>query len=242
LDHIRHSTQNLLLQSMPDTTYERLASHFERIDLPAKHRLEEVHQPIDFVYFIESGLASVVAQTRDGLQIEVGLIGREGFTGASLLYDDDQTPFECYMQVPGEGVRIATPIFAAAVFQSHQLRRSLLRYARSATIQLAYTTLCNGKTHIDQRLARWLLMVHDRMLSSALPLTHEFLSVMLGVRRPSVTDALHVLEKHGLIGTSRSMITIKNREALILFAGSTYGPAEREYLRLTGQTLGQRSW
>lgn len=118
-----------------------LASHFERIVLPAKHRLEELHQPIDFFYFIESTLASVVAQTRDGLQIEVGIVGRTGLTGASLLYDDDQTPFECYMQVPGEGVRIATPIFEAAVYQSRQLKRSLLRYARSATIQLADTTL-----------------------------------------------------------------------------------------------------
>ncbi len=233
-----NTSRNQLLRGLPESAFRLLAPHIEQVDLPVRFPLEEAHRPIDFAYFLEGGLASVVAAS-GGMAIEVGLIGREGMTGTSLLFDDTESPFECYMQMSGQGLRVATPLLVAAVYQSPQLRRSLSRYARSATAQVAYTALSNGKTHIDARLARWLLMVDDRMVSSSFSITHEFLSLMLGVRRQGVTDALHILEGQGLISATRSKITIRDRKALVVFAGSTYGPAEVEYQRLTGHILGQ---
>ena len=239
MDHKEHKTQNQLLLRMPERARQLLSPHMEHVELPLRFRLEEAHEPIDFVYFLDDGVASVVAETEDGTAIEVGLIGREGLTGTSLLLEDAESPFQCYMQMPGNGWRIAAPLLVAAVYQSPQLRRLLSRYARSAALQVAYTALSNGKTQINERLARWLLMIDDRMSSSSFSLTHEFLSVMLGVRRQGVTEALHVLEGLGLIDSKRSILTIKDRQSLILFAGSTYGPAELEYKRLTGMVLGQ---
>ena len=239
MNSLRCNSRNQLLQNLPEAAYQLLSPHIERVELPLRFALEEPHVPIEFVYFLENGLASFVAATEDGISVEVGVLGREGLTGTPLLLDDAESPFHCFMQIPGEGWRIATPLFLAALYQSPQLRRAFSRCARAATIQVAYTALSNGKIPINERLARWLLMVDDRMLSNSFSLTHEFLSEMLGVRRQGVTEALHVLEGKGLIGSTRSMITIRDRQALILFAGSTYGPAELEYKRLTGLALGR---
>src|SRR4030095_1660525 len=165
------------------------------------------------VYFIERGFASVVANGT-GRSIEVGLIGGEGMTGLAVVMGTDRSPHDTFMQVAGGGQRISSAKLRGAMEQSPALHRSFLRYGHAFVVQTAQTALANGRSKIEERLARWLLMAQDRLGGDEVPLTHEFLSVMLGVRRPGVTVALNLLEKQGLIRRMRGGVAILNRTAL----------------------------
>jgi CRP-like cAMP-binding protein len=156
-------------------------------------------------------------------------------TPAYLILETAMTPYSIFMQVPGTGYRLPNETLFAVAQRSAPLRRLLLRYAYVLSIQTAYTGLSNSIHHVDVRLARWLLMCHDRTRSDQFSLTHEFLAVMLSVRRSSVTNALHMLEGNHLIYSERSLITIRDRSALEDFAGDAYGIPESEYVRLIGR-------
>jgi CRP-like cAMP-binding protein len=226
--------QNHILTSLTPADYGLIGAHLEHVELPFRYPLEAPHRPIEYVYFPEAGLVSVVAQGGRDHDIEVGVIGFDGMTGTSVLLGADRTPNSLYMQIAGRGKRIAVDRLIQAVAASPSLNKALLLFVQAFMVQASQTALANGRGKLETRLARWLLMAHDRLNSNDLALTHEYLSVMLGVRRPGVTVALQKLEGSGFIGTGRGVITVKNRAGLEAIAEGIYGTAEGEQERLTG--------
>jgi CRP-like cAMP-binding protein len=224
---------NRLLARLSPEELDVLGPHLEAVDLPVPKQLEARNKPIETIYFIEHGFASVVANGT-GRSIEVGLIGREGMTGLAILMGSDRSPHETFMQVGGDGQRMSAGKCRQLTEENPALHRSLLRYGHAFLIQTAQTALANGRSKVEERLARWLLMANDRLDGTQVPLTHEFLSVMLGVRRPGVTLALDMLEKQGLIQAKRGTIVIVDRAGLRKISNGAYGAAEAEFNRLFG--------
>jgi CRP-like cAMP-binding protein len=231
------SVRNRLLQAMSEDDFARLEPHLEPVSLSVKDRLVEPNQPIEHVHFLEEGLASVVAISPDNERLEVGHIGREGMTGEPVILTVDQTPHQTFIQVAGSGLRMQAEALSGAMEASPSLKSLLLRWVQVLMIQTAQSALANGRYTIQERLARWMLMCHDRLDGDDLPLTHEFLSLMLGVRRSGVTEALHVLEGVKIVRTSRGRIHILDREKLEEIAGDCYGLSEAEYDKLIGLPL-----
>ncbi len=222
-------TNNGLLRTLPEKDAALVKSRAELVTLDQDQTLFESKKPITNVYFFESGLSSeVVFATKS---IEVGCIGYEGCSGVPVLLGVDSSPHKAFMQAGGTALRIASSDLTELIDTNRAIRELLLRYAHVFMIQIAATALADGRYDIEQRLARWLLMCQDR-LGDELPLTHDFLSVMLGVRRPSVTDALHKLEGNRAIRAERALITVRDRAALEEKAGDSYGIPEAEYRRL----------
>jgi len=200
--------------------------------LSTRYEIERPGQPIDMIVFPDSGIVSIVAHGAQQKQIEVGIVGREGMTGLAVVLGGDCSPHSTYVQIAGEGQRIAPADLRAAMEKSSTLRNVLLRFAQTFMVQTTYTAVSNASAKLEERLARWLLMAHDRVDGDDLPLIHEFLALMLGVRRPGVTVAIHSLESHGLIRTGRGTITVVDRKGLEEVANTSYGIPEAEYARL----------
>jgi CRP-like cAMP-binding protein len=224
--------KNGLLSAVTRLQIDALEPHLEPVELRLQQQIEYPKRPINFVYFPETGLLSVLALENDR-QVEVALIGHEGMSGLPVLLGDDRSPHACVVQATCKAHRIPAAALRAALDSSLPLRELLTKYAHVAMIQMGYSALANGQANIEERLARWLLMSQDR-LGDELPLTHELLAYMLGVRRAGVTEALHVLEEKHLIKTSRGRILVTNRTGLKQAARGLYGTPEAEYLRLTG--------
>jgi CRP-like cAMP-binding protein len=208
-----------------------LAPHLRGVTLPLRQDLEKPNKRIDDVYFIDEGIASVVAVQKHE-RVEVGLIGCEGMSGTSVVLGDRRSPHSTYIQVAGSGQRVAVENLRRAMSASASLNGTLLRYVQAFMVQTAHTAIANARARLDQRLARWLLMAHDRVRGDTLPLTHEFLSLMLGVRRAGVTEALQLLASRGFIKSGRGEINVLNRRALERTAGELYGVPEAEMRRL----------
>lgn len=198
------------------------------VELAPHNALEVANREVESIYFIERGFASVVADDIEGGIIEVGLIGREGMTGLSVVHGAEHSPFSTFVQGAGSAVRIESDHLRSALRESWSLQQLFMRYAQAFAIQVASTASANGLLLLEQRVARWLLMVGDR-LGESFQITHEFLAVMLAVRRAGVTRALQDLESRGVIRTMRGVVVITNREGLTAFTNGTYGVAEREY-------------
>ena len=228
------SSRNTLLSSLSTGDFDLLAPHLESVTLELRKTLEKPNKTIEAVYFPETGFASVVAVQRGGKEVEVGLIGREGMTGLPIVLGNHRSPHATYIQAPGKGHCIPASELRQAMQTSASLRDSLLKFVQAFGVQTAHTAICNARSKIDVRLARWLLMAQDRIQSDRLPLTHEFLSLMLAVRRPGVTDALKALRQRGLISYGRGEITINDRKRMARVAGEAYGTPESEYRRLIG--------
>jgi CRP-like cAMP-binding protein len=190
--------------------------------------LFRANQKIRHVTFPEQGIASIVADTQEG-RFEVGMVGPEGLVGTSVVLGVDRTPHTCMVQAAGEALRIGAAELQAAMNQSATLRTLLLRFVHTFLVQVSQTAYANAGYSIEERLARWLLMTHDRLEHDDMPVTHEFLSVMLGTRRPGVTLAVQMLEGAGVIRATRSQITVRDRAKLEHIAGQSYGFAEKEY-------------
>lgn len=225
---------NRLLSRLSVSDFALLEPRLAQVDLPLRKRLEARNKPIDYVYFPESGFASVVANGRGGQGVEVGLIGREGMTGLAVVMGTDRTQQETFVQNAGAGWRIAAGDLRRAMEQSRSLHRAFLLYGHAFVSQATCTAMANARNKLEERLARWLLMAHDRIDGNRLTLTHEFLSLMLGVRRPGVTVAINLLSKVGLIQASRGMITITDRKGLERITNGAYGAPEAEFDRLFG--------
>lgn len=223
---------NQLLSALPPEDYAALQPVLEPVTLRRKDVLVQPGKPIPHVHFIESGVASVVVGTPDGKRIEVGIVGREGFTGTPLLFDVDTIPHETFIQIEGEALRMSRAAFRDMVEARPVFRKVLMRYGHVYQLHAAQTALSNGSYTLEERLARWLLMCHDRIDGDEFPVTHEFLSIMLGVHRPGVTTTIHVLEGAGMIRARRSHIEIVDRDKLRMTAGNSYGIPEAEYRRL----------
>lgn len=231
--------RNLLLASLDARQLAWLRPHLEPVDLDLGTVLESPGEPIAHVHFPDAGIGSVMVLGPDGQRVEAGLFGREGMSGLAVVLGEERSPHEVVVQLAGHGHRIEADDLRAAMRAEPSLRELFLRYALTTLGQSANTILANARLGIEARLARWLLMCHDRVDGDVLPLTHEFLSVMLGVRRAGVTVAVHMLEGRGLIRATRGRIHVMDRGGLEQAAGGIYGPSEAEYVRLMGPRAGE---
>jgi CRP-like cAMP-binding protein len=232
---LRAGMRNQLVARMSAQDWDLLAPQLEPVSLKERQVIEVPGKPISHVHFIEIGVVSVVAVNAEDHRIEVGVIGNEGMTGVPLIMGDTKAQHSAYMQIPGNGYRIPAGAFAEALRKSASLQSLMLKSAQAFMIQTAHTALANGRAKLEERLARWLLMAHDRMDTDAVPLTHEFLAVMLGVRRAGVTVALHSFEQRGFIAMRRGQLTLINRAGIEQVAGSFYGMPEAELKRLMSE-------
>ena len=226
--------KNRLLAALEPHDLYRLAPHLEKIDLPQGTVLLRPNEPIAHVYFLEAGLSSDVAVTGHDRPVECGLAGCEGLVGLPVVLGTDRGIHESVMQVGGHGRRIASAELRRAIEESPSLRRLLLNFAHVFTSLSAQTAACNARHSIEQRLVRWLLLAHDRMSDDRVPLTHESLALMLGVRRAGVTVALHEIEGEKLVRAGRGLITVMDRPGLEARACGCYRVVEREAERVLG--------
>lgn len=228
---------NRLLRLLSPADFDLLHPHLTSTPLALGDVLIEPDAAIDRVHFVESGIVSLIAVAADGQQIELTLVGREGMAGVPVLLDADRTPNEGRVQARGSAWSMPSDALRAALRRSPVLHDGLLRYAQAVNVQVASTVLSNARYRLDQRLARWLLMCHDRVNGDVVPTTHRFLSLMLGVNRPGLTAAVATFERAALIETRRGNITIRDRGALLTIAGASYGVPEAEYERLIGRSI-----
>jgi CRP-like cAMP-binding protein len=208
------AVSNVILLSLPNEEYNMLRPHMEPAQLPQYQILHEPGQKIEFIYFLNDGMCSLVALSRDGRSVEVGIVGREGMVGMSLTAGLRQGAFRAIMQMSGSGLRIRADVFQEVLLAAATLRAELSRFALMHGMQVAQLAACNRLHEVEQRLIRWLLMCQDRVDGDMLPLTHEFLAQMLGAGRPSVSLATAVLENAGLIENLRGTVRILNRKSL----------------------------
>jgi CRP-like cAMP-binding protein len=230
----RSPSRNRLLASLSEADFGLLQANLEPVTLELYKALEKPNRRIDHAYFIEAGFASVVGIQAKETKVEVGLVGHEGMTGLSIVLGNHRSPDSTYIQVAGHGQRIDASALREAIHDSRSLQLLLLKYARAFMVQTTHTAISNARAKLNERLARWILMADDRVDGNRLPLTHEFLSLMLGVRRAGVTEALHALERQRLIKASRGEITIRDRKGIERRAGQSYGVPEAEFRRLIG--------
>jgi CRP-like cAMP-binding protein len=224
------SIANKLFAVLPVADYDVIRPHLEHCDLPKGTTLAKPGVPVEHIHFLTKGIGSVITVTGDNHRAEAGLFGSEGYVPAHAVAGLRLSPHEIVIQVDAEAYRLDFDIFARLLDENKNFRTVVLRSVAAFTIQLSFTATSNALYDVNERLARWLLMCHDRV-QAELALTHEFIAIMLGVRRPSVTTALHVLEGNGFIRSQRGLIIIRNRRALEEFAQEAYGQPE-EYERL----------
>jgi CRP-like cAMP-binding protein len=223
-----------LLGLLPPRDYERLRPHLHRVTLGYRQSLYRARKPIGFVYFIETGVGSLVNTMANGDAAEVGTIGNEGVVGLPLVFGDDRAPTSVYVQVPGAGLKMKAAPFEKELARSASMRAVMLHYAHAFFNQVAQSAACNTFHSIEQRACRWLLMTHDRMRSDEFLLTQEFLAMMLGVQRTGVTAAAGALQRAGLIRYVRGNVTVLNRRGLERRSCECYDISKNEFDRLLG--------
>lgn len=231
----RGAPANRLLALLPRRDYARLHPHLEPVTLKYRQSLYAANRPIRFVYFIETGVGSLVNTLANGASAEVGTIGNEGMVGLPLVLEDERAPTTVYVQVPGAGLRIAAARFGVEMARSASLRTVMHHYAHAFFNQVAQSAACNQFHSLEQRCCRWLLMTHDRMDGDNFLLTQEFLAMMLGVQRTGVSAAAGALQSAGLITYARGHVTIKDRRGLERRSCECYGISKREFDRLLGR-------
>jgi CRP-like cAMP-binding protein len=219
---------------MDPADFITLWPHLSHVALARGEPLVEPEQTIQYAWFLEDGIASVVVTTALGHQSEVGIVGRDGVVDMATVLGADRASHRCFIQLPGQAYRLSSTVLQAALDGSATLRALLMGYAHSFMTQVAGTALANASYTVEQRLARWLLMCHDRVDGDEIAMTHEFLSLMLNVRRAGVTVAVRALETAGFLDGRRGIITIVDRTALEKFATDSYGGPEAVYERLIG--------
>jgi CRP-like cAMP-binding protein len=225
---------NLFLAALPQDVFNALRPHLETVDGPLRRTLYRMGEPITHLYFPDGGMTSLVIPLEDGAMIEVGVVGKEGFAGLPALFGAEAAPHESMVQMPGKFARIRTDIVREEMRRSPALLERVLRYAQALNGQISQTAVCNVHHSLPERLARWLLMAHDRAETDELPLTQEFLSIMLGVRRPGVSSAAHILQQTGAVSYHRGRITVLDRERLEEAACECYGMVKQQFDQLLG--------
>ena len=232
-----HGEANFLLSLLPDDVRREVTGVCKPIKLALGDVLISAGAPIEHVFFLSSGIASVVVVTKSERKTEAGLVGREGFVPTGAVAGAETNLTEIVVQAPGEALFMDMRSFEALLAKYRVFSDILVCALHISRTQVEYTASSNATQSVTERLARWLLMCHDRVEGNHLPLTHDFLSTMLAVRRASVTDALHVLESHGFIRSERGRITIRNREMLETYARDLYGMPEEESNRMFARFL-----
>ena len=227
-------THNALLAGLPADVLMSLLPKLSRVSLANRQGLYAAEQRIEAVFFMESGMTSTVAQLDDGQPVEVGIIGREGMVGLPLVLGVESTFHENFAQMAGTALRMNAGAFRRELASNDPLRTRLLCYVEAHQAQISQTAACNGRHDLEQRLARWLLMVHDRIDEDELPLTQEFIATMLGVHRPSVSVTAGILQSAGLIRYVNGRITILDRKGLEAASCECYWAVRRRFEHLLG--------
>ncbi|WP_058187893.1 Crp/Fnr family transcriptional regulator [Terracidiphilus gabretensis] len=224
--------KNRVLASFTGLDIQRLAAHLVPTIFKSKRSLHEPGEQIETVYFLEDAVASVVITVKNGSTVEVGLIGRDGVIGLPAVMGSGHAVNRTFIQLPGRGFSMKAKILREQIELSSKLRSSLYLAIEGYLVQTAQTAACNRIHELEERLARWLMMCSDRVQSDDIPITHEFLAMMLGTRRSSVTIAAGILHKAGLITYSRGSVTIQNHKGLGEAACECYQSVYEEYVRL----------
>jgi len=235
----RRSVHNKLIAGLAAKDFERISLHLERITLPQHERLLTPDAPTEYIYFPESGMVSLILSLEGGNVVEVGLVGNEGVVGVLAGLGTSRISGEAIVQMPGSALRVTTDLLREEIGVNPSIRQMLLRYVQALFCQVTQTAACNARHALPQRLARWLLMANDCALASEVNLTHEFLSMMLSVRRSGVTGALNTLKDARIIATGHGRINILNRKRLEATACECYRTVKAEYGRILGR--GRRS-
>ncbi|MDB5596317.1 MAG: putative transcriptional regulator, Crp/Fnr family [Hyphomicrobiales bacterium] len=230
---VSDTIHNLFIKRLAREDFLRVEPFLERVTLPLKQEIIVPGEPITHVWFPESGMISVIAQAAGAEAIEVGLIGDEGMTD-HLTAPGDTSVLKFLVQFQGTALAVEAARYLEWVSESPAVLKLILKYQQSMIVQTAHTALSHGTFTIPERLARWLLMSFDRSHDEDLPLVHEFLAVMLGVRRSGVSDAVARIEGHGAIKATRAKIKLLSRDILLDLCGGSYGIPEAEYARLMG--------
>jgi CRP-like cAMP-binding protein len=225
---------NWVLRALPPEEHELIGPHLEHIRLETGLVVIDVNTPIEHVYFPETGIISSLSVMADGSAVETATIGHEGMSGIAVFHGVRETPEHAFVQVPGEGYRMTTAAFCAALPEAPTLRQTLHRYSVALFTLAGQNSGCNRKHPVLQRCARWLLMTHDRVRRDKFELTHHVLSQMLGVRRASVTEAALALSQSGAIEYRRGVVTVLDRAALERMTCECYGIIQSAFHRLLG--------
>jgi len=225
---------------LPPDDLAQIWPRLQAVELPFREVLHAPGKPIEAVYFPETGWVSMLTYLEDGDAAEVGLVGRDGMVGLPVRLGADHDDIEAMVQAPGTALQMTAQAFREELERLPALRTLLLRYALVHHGQVARTAACNGRHHIDQRLARWLLMAHDRAEGDEFPMTHEFLSMMLGLRRAGITVSAGALQKAGHIRYGGGRVRITDRPGLESVACECYGIVRRAQDSLFGLPKGSR--
>ena len=228
------AVRNHLLAALPPGALAQLLPKLHPVTLEVPRVLYDAEQRIEAVYFPEAGWVSMITDLVDGARAEVGLVGREGMVGLPLVFGIETAFTEAMVQCAGSALRMEANTFRQMLDETPALRALLFRYNEAMHVQVSQTAACNGHHGLEERLARWLLMAHDRTTGDDLPLTQEFLATMLCVQRPSVTLAARILQRASLIRYGQGTITVLDRPALEAAACECYGVVTRQYRRLLG--------
>ena len=234
MSELQPTIRNRILGSLPKADFALVEPHLQRTELRMRQVVAQPGDPLEHLIFPESGLLSLLAQSPDD-RIEVGMIGREGVTGAGGAFGAAQHVHTTMCQGDGQAHQIDVRVLRDLVQQSTSIATVMGRYLHCLTIQIGQTAYANASMNIEARLARWVLMTDDRTDGYELSLTHEFMAAMLGTRRPGVTTAIHVLEGARMIRAERGVIVVTDRGKLEDLASDAYGLAEAEYERLFAQ-------
>ncbi len=233
---------NLLLRSFDAADLEFIAPELALVDLSPPERIIEPSKPIKYIWFPEDAVTSIVATAAQGCKSEIALTGCEGVVDLGAINGVDTSPFECIVQVAGRAWRLPVEMLRTAFAAREGIRAIFGRYTQAFIVQIAQTALTNSTHTIEQRLARWLLMTHDRIPGNDIFITHQNLSHMLNVRRAGVTTTLSKLGDAGLVSARRSQISVIDRHGLEALAAEAYGVAESEYCRLLGADFRRRAY
>jgi CRP-like cAMP-binding protein len=225
---------NVILSKLPRERLAALQPHLRPVELEVRKVIYEPNRPVKDVYFVETGMISIVSVMKDGATIEIGTVGREGMSGAFLLLETDTVPYQHFVQIAGHGYRMEAKLLKREADQNVELRNLILRYQSAFHMQTMQAAACNGLHSIAERCCRWILMSRDRVDSDVVGLTHEFLGLMLGVRRASVTEVLRPLQDRGLIRSKRGEITILDRAGLEAGSCECYRIIAEQQQRLFG--------
>jgi CRP-like cAMP-binding protein len=232
---LRCSIRNKLIAGLSAKNFARIGPHLEHITLAQHERSLKPDAPTEYVYFLESGMVSLVIPLEQGQVVEFGLVGNWGVVGALAVLGTSRISKEAIVDMPGSALRMETDLLRKEIGVNLSIRQILLRYVQARVFEIAQQAACNARHALPQRLARWLLMAIDCTQSNEMNLTHEFLSMMLSVRRPGVTSALNELKDAGIVRTGHRRIHILNRKRLEARACECHRTVKAEYGRLLGR-------
>lgn len=230
-------TRNRLLLSLPADARDAILADSELVELPKRRLLYDIQQPVEDVYFIEEGVASIVSVLRDGTAVETSTCGREGMIGVPLFLGAAEVATQALQQVPGRAWKLPREPFLRHLDQSAELRGYLGRYTQALMTLIAQNSACNRRHSIEERAVRWLLMTHDQVERDSFELTHQFFSQMLGVRRATITVTAGALQEAGYIKYHRGVVTMVNRAGLLDICCECYAIIHNEFARQLGGDL-----